>query len=144
MSSLTLIQPEGWAPPRGYSNGVLAPAGRRLLVVAGQIGWDPSGRFVQPPEVAGIPTEDAFVTQLRQALRNVAEVVRRAGGDVTDVLSLRLYVLDKKRYLAQGRAVGAAYREVFGRHYPAMAAVQISAFVEDEALIEIEALAAVP
>lgn len=144
MATLTPIQPEGWSPPRGFSNGVLAPPGRRLLAVAGQIGWDPSGRFVHPAEVPGQPPEDAFVTQFRQALDNVAQVVRSAGGEVTDVMSLRIYVLDKQRYLAHSRAVGAAYRSVLGRHYPAMALVQVSALVEDEALVEIEALAAVP
>jgi enamine deaminase RidA (YjgF/YER057c/UK114 family) len=149
MASLSIIQPEGWSPPRGYSNGVLAPAGRRLLAVAGQIGWDASCRIVQPvrspsPEGGEGELEDAFVTQFRQALHNVAAIVRSAGGDVGDVMSLRLYVTDKRRYLSQGRAIGAAYREIFGRHYPAMAAVQISALIEDEALVEIEALAAIP
>jgi enamine deaminase RidA (YjgF/YER057c/UK114 family) len=144
MATLTLIQPEGWPPPRGFSNGVLAPPGRRLLAVAGQIGWDPSGRLVQPAASDEQPAEDAFVTQFRQALANVAQVVRSAGGEVTDVMSLRIYVLDKRRYLAHSRAVGAAYRAVFGRHFPAMALVQVWALVEDEALVEIEALAAVP
>jgi enamine deaminase RidA (YjgF/YER057c/UK114 family) len=145
MASPTIVQPEGWSPPRGYSNGVLAPAGRRLLAVAGQIGWDASCRLVQPARSAsGEEVEDAFVTQFRQALANVAAIVRCAGGEVGDVLSLRLYVTDKRRYLAQARAIGAVYREIFGRHYPAMAAVQISALIEDEALVEIEALAAVP
>lgn len=144
MATLTLIQPEGWPPPRGFSNGVLCPPGRRLLAVAGQIGWDATGRIVRPAAGADQPAEDAFVTQFRQALDNVAQVVRTAGGEVTDVMSLRIYVLDKHRYLAQGRAVGAAYRSVFSRHFPAMALVQVSALVEDEALVEIEALAAVP
>lgn len=145
MANLSIVQPEGWSPPRGYSNGVLAPAGRRLLAVAGQIGWDASCRIVQPGQSpSGEPIEDAFVTQFRQALHNVATIVRSAGGDVGDVMSLRLYVTDKRRYLSQARAIGAVYREIFGRHYPAMAAVQISALIEDEAVVEIEALAAIP
>jgi enamine deaminase RidA (YjgF/YER057c/UK114 family) len=145
MASLSIIQPEGWSPPRGYVNGVLAPAGRRLLTVAGQIGWDASCRIVQPARApSGEELEDAFVTQFRQALGNVAAIVRSAGGEVGDVMSLRLYVTDKRRYLSQARAIGAVYREIFGRHYPAMAAVQISALIEDEALVEIEALAALP
>lgn len=149
MASLSIIQPEGWSPPRGYSNGVVAPAGRRLLAIAGQIGWDASCRIVRParsasPSGGEEELEDAFVTQFRQALDNVAAIVRSAGGDVGDVMSLRLYVTDKRRYLNQARAIGAAYREIFGRHYPAMAAVQISALIEDEALVEIEALAAIP
>lgn len=135
---LQVINPAGWAPPRGYQNGMLAAPGRRLLAVAGQIGWDAGARLVQP--AAG---EDAFVAQFAQALRNVVAVVRCAGGDVADVMSLRVYVTDKRRYLALSKAVGSAYREVLGRHYPAMALVQVADLVEEGALVEIEALAAI-
>lgn len=131
------INPPDWAPPRGYQNGMLAPAGRRLLAVAGQIGWDAGARLVQPRE-----GEDAFVAQFAQALRNVLTVVRCAGGDVADLMSLRVYVTDKRRYLLHCKALGSAYREVLGRHYPAMALVQVADLVEEGALVEIEALAA--
>jgi enamine deaminase RidA (YjgF/YER057c/UK114 family) len=125
--------------PRGYSNGVVAPAGRRLLAVAGQIGWGPDGRLVEPP--AG---QDRFVLQFAQALQNVAEVVHSAGGNATCVMSLRIYVTDKRRYLHNIKAIGASYRAVFGSHYPAMALVQVADLLEEGALVEIEALAALP
>ena len=111
----------------------MAP-GLRLLSVAGQIGWDKQGRLVGAD----------FTAQFAQALANVASVVRAAGGTTDDVLSLRLYVTDKRRYLAQIKEVGAAYRTLFGRHSPAMALVQVADLLEEGALIEIEALAAVP
>jgi enamine deaminase RidA (YjgF/YER057c/UK114 family) len=135
--ALSAINPPDWVPPRGYQNGMLAPPGRRLLAVAGQIGWDGAARLVQP--AAG---EDAFVAQFAQALRNVLTVVRCAGGDVGDLMSLRVYVTDKRRYLLHSKALGHAYREVLGRHYPAMALVQVADLVEEGALVEIEALAA--
>lgn len=129
-----LINPAELARPRGYSHGALAPPGRRLLSVAGQIGWDGEGRLV----------EGGFAAQFAQALRNVAAVVRAAGGEAEDLLSLRIYVTDKRRYLAEIKEVGAAYRASLGRHYPPMALVQVADLLEDGALVEIEALAAVP
>ncbi len=139
MSSLQLLNPLDWATPRGYSNGVVAPADRRLLAVAGQIGWLPNATMVVPQE-----GEDAFVAQFGQALENVATVVRTAGGDVTDVMSLRLYVTDKQRYIQHSRELGRIYRRVFGKHYPAMALIVVAGLLEDAALVEIEALAAIP
>lgn len=136
-AGLSAINPPDWAPPRGYQNGMLAPAGRRLLAVAGQIGWDADARLVQP--AAG---EDAFVAQFAQALRNVLTVVRCAGGEAADLMTLRVYVTDKRRYLLHSKALGRAYREVLGRHYPAMALMQVADLVEEGALVEIEALAA--
>lgn len=138
--ALTVVEPDGWKPPRGYVNGLIVPAGRRLLVVAGQIGWDAQAVLVQPTNA----DEDAFVCQFAQALRNVAQVVHKAGGRIEDVISLRLYVTDKARYLAHSKAVGAAYRSVFGRHYPTMALVQVADLLESGALVEIEAMAALP
>ena len=139
MTTLALLNPPEWAMPRGYSNGVVAPYGRRLLAVAGQIGWLPNATMVTPKE-----GEDAFVAQFRQALRNVATIVRTAGGEPTDVMSLRLYVTDKHRYIAATRELGRIYREVFGKHYPAMALIVVAGLLEDSALLEIEALAAIP
>jgi enamine deaminase RidA (YjgF/YER057c/UK114 family) len=139
IDELAIIQPEDWAVPRGYSNGVLAPAGRRLLAVAGQIGWGPDGTLVEPP--LGL---DRFVCQFAQALQNVAVVVKTAGGTPADVMSLRIYVTDKRRYMQQGRAIGVAYRAIFAGHYPAMALVEVADLLEEGALVEIEALAALP
>ncbi|UWQ22677.1 RidA family protein [Jannaschia sp. W003] len=127
--TLTPIHPEGWAPALGYANGMLAPDG--TLHVAGQIGWDASKRFVA----------DDFVGQMRQALANVVAVVEAAGGSATDVARLTWFVTDKYAYLAAQRAVGEAYREVFGRHFPAMSMLVVSELVEDRALVEIEATA---
>ena len=139
MKTLEHVQPADWAAPRGYSNGVVAPYGRRLLAVAGQVGWRPDAIMVTP--AAG---EDAFVAQFRQALANVATIVRTAGGELTDVMSLRLYVIDKRHYLACTRELGRVYREIFGKHYPAMALIVVAGLLEDSALLEIEALAAIP
>lgn len=139
IDELSIIQPEDWAVPRGYSNGVLAPAGRRLLAVAGQIGWGPDGTLVEPP--LGL---DRFVCQFAQALHNVAAVVKAAGGTPADVMTLRIYVTDKRRYMQQTRAIGAAYRAIFGGHYPAMALVEVKDLLEEGALVEIEAMAALP
>lgn len=136
---MALLNPPEWATPRGYSNGVIAPYGRRLLAVAGQIGWLPDATMVKPRE-----GEDDFVAQFRQALQNVATIVRTAGGAPTDVMSLRLYVTDKRRYQAHTRELGRIYREVFDKHYPAMALIVVAGLLEDTALVEIEALAAIP
>lgn len=123
------ILPGGWRRPRGYSNGV---AGRgELLAIAGMIGWDAEERLVS----------SEFVPQFRQALSNVVAVVRAAGGGPEDVVSLTVYVTDKREYLAELAAVGAAYREVMGRHFPAMALVQVAALLEDRAKVEIQGLA---
>jgi len=129
----TVVNPASLAPPRGYSNGIVLGPGR-ILFVAGQIGWDRQGRVVSSD----------FVEQFSQALRNVMDVVREAGGEAEHVGRLTIYVTDKARYLAELRGVGAAYREHMGKHYPAMALVEVAALVEDEALVEIEATAVIP
>ncbi len=123
------ILPEGWRRPRGYSNGVAARG--EVLAIAGMIGWDAEERLVSPE----------FVPQFRQALSNVVAVVRAAGGGPEDVVSLTVYVTDKREYLAELAAVGAVYREVMGRSYPAMALVQVAALLEDRARVEIQGLA---
>lgn len=124
-----IIQPDGWAPAKGYSNGVLAKDG--TLYIGGQIGWDENKRFVA----------DDFVGQMRQALRNIAAIVEAAGGQVSDVTRLTWFVTDKSDYLARQAEVGAAYREVFGKHFPAMSMLVVAGLVEDKALVEIEATA---
>lgn len=129
------IQPADWAAPKGYANGVLAPAGARLLAVAGQVSWDAQQRLVGPGD---------FAAQFRQALANVLAVVRAAGGAPEHLLQLTIFVIDKDQYLACTRQLGAAWRELVGRHYPAMALVQVAALLEEGALVEIQALAALP
>ena len=123
------IHPDGWAPALGYANGMLMPDG--TLHIGGQIGWDKDKKIV----------EGGFVPQMEQVLTNIAEIVRAAGGDVTDIGRLTWFVKDKAEYVARQREVGQAYRRVFGRHFPAMSMLIIKDLVEDEALIEIEATA---
>lgn len=134
MSALRAINPESLGAPRGYSNGMLAPAGSRLLMVAGQIAWDAEQRVVSAD----------FAAQFEQALRNVLDVVEAAGGLAQHIGSLTLYVTDKAEYLGSTRELGAAYRRLMGRHYPAMALVEVAALLEPEAKVEIQALAALP
>lgn len=122
------IQPEGWAKPKGYANGMLAN-GR--LYIGGQIGWNENQVF----------ESHDFIGQMEQALRNIAAIVRAAGGEVENLTRLTWYVTDKKAYLARQREVGEAYRRVFGRHFPVMTMVVVAGLIEDEALVEIEAVA---
>jgi len=129
MSMHRIIHPEGWAPARGYANGVLTPDGR--LYVGGQVGWTADQRF---------EAKD-FLGQMEQALRNIRAVVEAAGGRPEHIVRLTWYVTDKREYLARQAEVGAAYRRVMGRHFPAMTMVVVSALVEDAALVEIEATA---
>ena len=126
------LQPPGWAPARGYANGVAAQG--ELVFVAGQIGWNAQQRF----------ESDDFVAQAAQALRNVAAVLAEAGARPAHVVRLTWYVVDKREYLASLPALGAAYRAVMGTHYPAMTAVEVSALIEDRARVEIEATAVRP
>jgi len=129
---MQVLQPPSWAPARGYSNGVAAEG--RLVFVAGQIGWDEQQRF----------QTDSFVGQFEQTLRNIVAVLAEAGARPEHIVRLTWYVTDKAVYLREAREVGQVYREVIGRHYPAMAVVAVSALMEDRALVEIEATAVVP
>lgn len=128
------INPEALGAPRGYSNGMLAPAGSRLLFVAGQIAWDGSQTIVS----------EQFAEQFGQALTNVLAVVESAGGTAQHIGSLTIYVTNKSSYLNELRSVGAVYRKLMGRHYPTMALVEVSALVEPKAQVEIQAIAAIP
>jgi enamine deaminase RidA (YjgF/YER057c/UK114 family) len=129
----TIIAPDSLAPARGYSNGLLFERGR-ILFVSGQVGWDREKRFVS----------NELVGQFAQSLDNVLAVVREAGGAPEHIGRLTVYVTDKRLYNANVKAIGAAYRERMGKHYPAMALVEVKALLEDEALCEIEATAVVP
>jgi len=126
------LQPDGWPRPRGYANGISARG--RQVYVAGQIGWDASGRLV-----AG-----DFVSQARQALRNILAVLACDGARAEHLVRLTWYVVDRADYLASAQALGEAYREVMGTHFPAMTAVQVTALMESGALVEIEGTAVVP
>jgi enamine deaminase RidA (YjgF/YER057c/UK114 family) len=126
------LQPPGWPRPRGYANGVAAEG--RLVFVAGQIGWDATGSF---------PAED-MAGQVRQTLRNVVAVLAEAGAGPEHVTRLTWYVTDREAYLADPAGIGQAYRDVMGKHFPAMAVVVVSALLEPSAKVEIEATAVVP
>lgn len=127
-----IIHPAGWAPAKGYANGVLTPDG--VLYVGGQIGWTAAQVF----------ESHDFIGQMEQALRNIMDVVTAAGGTAADIVRLTWYVTDKAEYLARQREVGEVYRKVLGRNFPAMTMVVVSALVEDAALLEIEATAQIP
>ena len=129
---MQILQPPTWTKPRGYSNGIAASG--RIVFVAGQVGWNPSGEF---------ETSD-FVSQARQALANIIAVLAEAGGRPEHIARMTWYVLDKNEYLASLRSLGRVYRDVIGSHYPAMTAVQVAALVEDGARVEIEATAVIP
>jgi enamine deaminase RidA (YjgF/YER057c/UK114 family) len=128
------INPGELGAPKGYSHGVIAPAGCRLLFVAGQVGWDRARRVVSPE----------FAAQFGQALDNVLTVVRAAGGQPEHVVRMTLYVQDRTSYLESLKELGEAWRSRMGRHYPAMTLVEVSALLEEGALVEIEATAALP
>lgn len=129
---MDILQPPGWPRPKGYANGV-ACSGRQVFV-SGMIGWDAEGRF----------HTDDFVGQSRQALQNIVAVLREAGAGPQHIVRMTWYVVDKREYLDAGRALGAAYREVLGAHYPAMSAVQVAGLMEDRARVEIEVTAVIP
>lgn len=126
------LQPDGWPRPRGYANGISA-AGRQVFV-AGMIGWDAEGRIVGPD----------IVSQTRQALLNIVEVLALDGAQPQDVVRLTWYVTDRAAYIAAAEQIGGVYREVIGRHFPAMSVVEVSALMEPGAVVEIEATAVVP
>jgi enamine deaminase RidA (YjgF/YER057c/UK114 family) len=128
----TPVNPRELGAPRGYSNGMLAAPGR-ILAIAGQIGWDGAGKLVS----------DDFVTQFDRALVNVLAVLHEAGGVPSDLIQLRIYVTDTKRYSEKKKQIGVSYRERMGEHYPAMALVQVAALLEPGALVEIEGLAVI-
>ncbi len=126
-----IINPDGWAKPLGYNNGMLAKKVGRVLFIAGQIGWDKDQKLV---------SQD-FVAQFEQALSNVVAITKAAGGEATDIGKLTIYVTDKQEYIDQIKAVGAVYRKEIGKHFPAMALVEVKALLEPDAKVEIEAMA---
>mgnify|MGYP003784092819 CR=1 FL=1 len=132
MTTHTILQPAGWAKPKGYANGVAAKG--RFVFVGGQIGWNGQNQF----------ETDDLVGQVRQTLKNVVDVLAEAGAKPEHVTSMTWYLTDKKDYLGNLSGIGKAYREIMGRHFPAMAVVEVTALVEDRAKVEIQAMAVVP
>ena len=129
---MQVLLPDGWPRPKGYANGVAATG--RQVFIAGMIGWDAQGVF----------HSDDFAAQTRQALQNIVDVLREAGGRPEHIVRLTWYLTDKREYLAAGREVGAAFREIIGSYNAAMTAVQVTALIEDRAKVEIEATAVIP
>ena len=129
---MKVLQPPGWAAPRGYANGVMVSGAQ--VFVAGQIGWNAQCQF----------DSDDLVAQVRQALVNVTEVLAQAGATPAHITRMTWYVTDKREYLARGKAIGAAFRELIGSYAIAMTAVQVVALMEDRAKVEIEVTAVLP
>lgn len=126
------IHPKGWKPAKGYANAILSEG--LTLNIAGQIGWNENQEFIAKD----------FIGQMEQTLKNITAIVKEAGGQIEDLTRLTWYVTDKAEYLANQKKVGEIYRSVLGNHFPAMTMVVVTALVEDEALIEIEATAVIP
>jgi len=129
MTTETLL-PTGWPKPKGYANGMAANG--RLVVTAGVVGWDKEGRFA-----------DGMAAQCAQTFQNIAAILAEGGAKPSDVVKLTWYVVDRAAYLAAAKEIGAAYRAVFGAHYPAMAVVEVTSLMESAALVEIEATAVI-
>ena len=129
---MKILQPHDWPRPKGYSNGIIARG--QTVYVSGMIGWDEHGRLVGKD----------FISQARQALKNVVAVLNQANARPEDIVRMNWYVADKEEYLASQKQLGDVYREVIGLHYPAMTAVQIAGLVEAGARLEIEVTAVIP
>ena len=129
---MQILQPPSWARAKGFSNGIVASD--KLVFIAGQVGWTGQGEW----------KEKSFAGQFRQTIRNILDVLAEAKGKPEHIVRLTWYVLDKEEYLSSLKEVGAAYRDLMGKHYPTMAVVQVSGLVENDARLEIEAVAVVP
>ncbi len=126
------LNPPGWPRPKGYSNGIVSEG--RFVFVAGMVGWNESEEW----------ESDDFVAQFRQALKNTVAVLKEGGAVPENVCRMTMYFVDKQEYLANLKGVGEAWREVMGKTYPTMAAVQVVALMEDRARLEIETTAIIP
>ena len=129
---MKLLQPDGWAAPRGYANGVMARGA--LIFVGGQIGWNAQQQF----------ESDDFIAQTRQALQNILAVLQAGGAGPEHMVRMTWYVVDRVEYIARLKELGTVYREVMGKNFPAMTCVEVSALVEERARIEIEVTAVLP
>ena len=132
MSELRAVNPPGWVRPKGYSNAIVARGTQ--VFVAGQVGWDAEERFAS----------DDFIAQLRQALKNTVDILAAAGARPDHIARMVGYVLDKQEYMARAAEAGAVWREIIGRHYPAITLVEVGALVVDRARLEIESTAVIP
>ena len=128
----TLLQPEGWVTPKGYANGVAARG--TMVFTGGQIGWNAQQQF----------ETDDFIEQTRQTLQNVMAVLKEAGAGPEHMVRMTWYVIDRDEYNSRLKELGAVYREVLGKNFPAMACVQVAGLMEERAKIEIEATAVIP
>ena len=129
---MNVLQPPGWKAPKGYANGIAARG--TTVVVGGQVGWNAAQQF----------ESDDFEAQARLALQNIVAILREAGAGPEHIVRMTWYVVDKREYVASYRALGATYREVIGRHFPAMTAIEVKSLIEDRAKVEIEATAIIP
>ena len=129
---MDFLQPPHWVRPKGYANGVAASG--RTVFLSGMVGWDSQCKFVS----------GGFVAQARQALANVIALLDEAGARPSDIARMTWYIVDRKEYLACAAELGAVYREIIGRHYPAMTVVQVVALIEEQARLEIEVTAVLP
>jgi enamine deaminase RidA (YjgF/YER057c/UK114 family) len=132
---IDVVQPEGWKPPRGYANAVRVWDAAKLVFVAGQVAWDADQKLVGAND---------FAAQFAQALKNVVTLVKAAGGEPQHLVRMTIYVTDRRQYLAATREIGERWREILGKHYPAMSLIEVSALLEPGALVEIEATATLP
>lgn len=131
-NNMDILRPAGWPKPKGYSNGVVARG--RMVFIAGQVGWDRAGRF----------RSASLVEQTRQALLNVLAVLGEAGGAPEHVVRMTWYIVDREHYREAAQEIGLVYRELMGRHYPAMTCVEVKGLIEEAAVVEIEATAVIP
>ena len=129
---MKFLQPPGWVPAKGYANGVVARGAQ--VFVGGQIGWNAQQQF----------ESDDFIAQTAQALRNIVAVLQEAGADPSHMVRMTWYIVDRVEYNARLKELGTVYREVIGRHFPAMTCVQVAALVEQRAKVEIEVTAVLP
>jgi enamine deaminase RidA (YjgF/YER057c/UK114 family) len=132
--SYEILNPEALGAPRGYNNGLLAPARGRILFVAGQVAMDADGRVI----------DGDVAVQWARTLENVLAVVRAAGGGATHIGRMTIFVTDRGEYMAARSALGEVWRRIMGSHYPAMTLVEVKGLVEDGAVVEIEATAVIP
>jgi enamine deaminase RidA (YjgF/YER057c/UK114 family) len=126
------LQPAEWPRPKGYANGIAARG--QMIFISGQIGWDANGQFIC----------DDLTGQTTQALRNIVRILKEAHAEPRHLVRLTWYVLSRDAYLREARGIGAVYREIFGKHFPAMSVVEVRGLVEQRALVEIEATAMIP
>lgn len=129
---MQFLEPEGWAQPKGYANGIVAEG--KLIILGGQVGWNASQEF----------GSDKFVPQFRQTLENIVTLLAEAGAGPEHVVRLTWFITDRDAYLNSQKEIGQAYRDIMGRNFPAMSVVQVVKLIEEQALVEIEATAVLP